>query len=733
MILQMNKQFLLLCLILSSTYTFSQCVSPYIPDWQVGDTPISSGYEFDFCEKIEDFTFWFNFGSNEEAFKKRFHSSWTIDGVPMSEEWSATVPLIDKDCKITHTVTDGVCPPSVFDFNFKVTHMPELELTASSSKICEGSEVELKAKVKNNNKEVTWLRMYDSEFQSKVLQKTPSDGVLSYQPKQDGLYWLKVPSDGVCPEVLSDFVRVEIEPIYVPQWSSSDGPFESGDTINFCGPFEDFYFRFGREGDNEFTQHHTSLWKVNGVAQSTDFSFRTDLPSNCVITQIVGSETCPDVNMDFIMIINPVPVLELSADNDKVCDGASATLKLKYENVDEIVWQRSSLLSATNHEGTFDTHLTDQLEVTPQKEEIFRVVGLNEYCYDYSNEFSFDVWDSVFVHVKNDVVLDQNNHAELSVCKGDPLLLENSASGVVTFWKWRKNGQEVTNGTSKERYSQISDEASDDSLFFDLSDVVNSTADYEFEVGNQICPSAIVKYHVNAENHPFIKLSDVSICEGESADLKVETNDSDLSYEWYDESMTNLLSTEESLNVTPTNDASYVLRATNANNCVTETNVKVSVGTIPVITDYKKISNISYLLQTEGGTGSLTFDYGDRVSKTAMLNNALMDKEYHVIVTDELGCSSEFDFKTEAIDLKIPEYFIANYTTWLVENLYKYDDVKIDIFDRFGRLMFSTTDALEGWDGTYQGTPMPSTDYWYVINIADIDKQYTGHLTLLRE
>jgi gliding motility-associated-like protein len=708
-------------------------VSPYIPDWQVGDKKISSGYEFNFCEKIKDFTFYFNFESNEEDFKKRFHSSWSIDGVPLTEEWSATIPLIDKDCKITHTVTDGVCPPSVFDFNFKVSHMPEVELTASSTRICEGTEVDLKATVKNNSTDVTWMRMYDNEFRSKVLQKTPSDAVLSYQPTQNGLYWLKVPSDGVCPEVLSDFVRVEIEPIYVPQWSSSDGPFKSGDTINFCGPFDDFYFRFGSVDNKEFIQYHTSLWKINGINQSTDFSFRTDLSSSCVITQVVSSKTCPDVTTDFVMIINPVPVLELSADDDKVCDGASTKLKLKYENVDEIAWQRSSLLSATNHEGTFDTHLTDQLEVTPQKDERFRVVGLNEYCYDYSNEFSFDVWDSVFIHVQNDVVPDQNGNAELSVCKDDPLLLENAVSGIPTFWKWRKNGHEITDGTSKERYSQIGNETSDDTLFFDLSDVVNSTADYEFEVGNQVCPSAVVKYHVIAENHPSVKLSDVTICEGESVDLKAETNDSDLLYEWYDESMTDLLSTEETLNVTPSSDVSYVLRATNKNNCVTEKNVKVSVGTIPVITDYKKISNISYLMQTEGGTGGLTFDYGDRVSQSPMLNNALMDKEYHVKVMDELGCSSEFDFKTEAVNLKIPEYFIANYTTWLVENLYKYDDVKIDIYDRFGRLMFSTTDALEGWDGSYQGTPMPSTDYWYVINIADIDKQYTGHLTLMRE
>ncbi|MBO4804636.1 MAG: T9SS type B sorting domain-containing protein, partial [Paludibacteraceae bacterium] len=38
----------------------------------------------------------------------------------------------------------------------------------------------------------------------------------------------------------------------------------------------------------------------------------------------------------------------------------------------------------------------------------------------------------------------------------------------------------------------------------------------------------------------------------------------------------------------------------------------------------------------------------------------------------------------------------------------------------------------EDWDGTYEGKMMPSTDYWYEIDIEEIDKQYIGHFTLIR-
>ena len=54
------------------------------------------------------------------------------------------------------------------------------------------------------------------------------------------------------------------------------------------------------------------------------------------------------------------------------------------------------------------------------------------------------------------------------------------------------------------------------------------------------------------------------------------------------------------------------------------------------------------------------------------------------------------------------------------------------IFDRFGKLLFEMKVSDGAWDGTYKGKNMPATDYWYEINIEEIDKIYVGHFTLLR-
>lgn len=43
------------------------------------------------------------------------------------------------------------------------------------------------------------------------------------------------------------------------------------------------------------------------------------------------------------------------------------------------------------------------------------------------------------------------------------------------------------------------------------------------------------------------------------------------------------------------------------------------------------------------------------------------------------------------------------------------DMLQMDIFDRFGRILFSTTDPSSGWDGTEQGNPCPEGVYVYSI------------------
>ncbi|MCB0440392.1 MAG: T9SS type B sorting domain-containing protein, partial [Flavobacteriaceae bacterium] len=53
---------------------------------------------------------------------------------------------------------------------------------------------------------------------------------------------------------------------------------------------------------------------------------------------------------------------------------------------------------------------------------------------------------------------------------------------------------------------------------------------------------------------------------------------------------------------------------------------------------------------------------------------------------------------------------------------------------RYGKLLKELAPSGPGWDGTFNGAPVPSDDYWFRIEY-DQDgaaKVFTGHFTLKR-
>lgn len=63
-------------------------------------------------------------------------------------------------------------------------------------------------------------------------------------------------------------------------------------------------------------------------------------------------------------------------------------------------------------------------------------------------------------------------------------------------------------------------------------------------------------------------------------------------------------------------------------------------------------------------------------------------------------------------------------------------EVRIQIFDRYGKLMALVNPFGAGWDGTYNSKPVPSTDYWFVVDYTDRltneSISFNGHFSLIR-
>ncbi|WP_348811958.1 T9SS type B sorting domain-containing protein [Flavobacterium maritimum] len=140
---------------------------------------------------------------------------------------------------------------------------------------------------------------------------------------------------------------------------------------------------------------------------------------------------------------------------------------------------------------------------------------------------------------------------------------------------------------------------------------------------------------------------------------------------------------------------------------------------------------------TTGGSG--TYQYTFNGESTGTKNTFIYYKsgDYTVEVTDSNGCTVTATRYFEFIDIKIPNVFTpngdGNNDGWTPTNTINYPDLVFHVFDRYGRKV-GTFGEGQFWDGKYNGTELPTGDYWYVLKLKnDKDaREFVGHFTLYR-
>lgn len=91
-----------------------------------------------------------------------------------------------------------------------------------------------------------------------------------------------------------------------------------------------------------------------------------------------------------------------------------------------------------------------------------------------------------------------------------------------------------------------------------------------------------------------------------------------------------------------------------------------------------------------------------------------------VIINDKNGCGI-----TEPIEFLVvgyPKFFTPNadgiHDRWNVYGISTLIDPVVFIFDRYGKLLKQIDETTIGWDGTFNGRPMPSSDYWFRMDYS---------------
>ncbi|UGS23943.1 T9SS type B sorting domain-containing protein [Flavobacterium channae] len=113
--------------------------------------------------------------------------------------------------------------------------------------------------------------------------------------------------------------------------------------------------------------------------------------------------------------------------------------------------------------------------------------------------------------------------------------------------------------------------------------------------------------------------------------------------------------------------------------------------------------------------------------------------EYYVNIYDILGnCSPTIVGPIYIINY--PNYFTPNddgvNDNWNIWDLSHQPDAVINIFDRYGKFLKQMSPTSSGWDGTYNGEKLPSTDYWFTVEYlpqnATAKRIFKAHFSLKR-
>lgn len=207
-------------------------------------------------------------------------------------------------------------------------------------------------------------------------------------------------------------------------------------------------------------------------------------------------------------------------------------------------------------------------------------------------------------------------------------------------------------------------------------------------------------------------------------------NPSDYTYLWSNGELTNEIEINQG--------GTYTVVVTNANGCSQTKSITIVNSNIATINEIQvsDVSTNNTITVFATGEGDYEFALDDELGPyqdDSIFYN--VSPGFHTVyVRDKNNCG----IANEVVSvIGFPNFFTPNNDgyndSWHVFgiNTPSQSNSEIFIFDRYGKLLKQLTYNSLGWDGTYNGNLMPTSDYWFYIKLSD-NRIFKGHFTLKR-
>ncbi|EDP72014.1 hypothetical protein FBALC1_12972 [Flavobacteriales bacterium ALC-1] len=204
-----------------------------------------------------------------------------------------------------------------------------------------------------------------------------------------------------------------------------------------------------------------------------------------------------------------------------------------------------------------------------------------------------------------------------------------------------------------------------------------------------------------------------------------------------------ILATETGSSLMPTGGGTYSVTVTDISSstvtsCVNTDTTEVIESAPPslevnLVTQAFADNNVIEALATGIGVYEYSLDGGPWQDSGTFTN--VSSGTHEVTARDKNGCGM---VSTSIFVIDYPAYFTpngdGNHDTWNIPGIGS--SAKIYIFDRYGKLLKQISPTGSGWNGTYRGNLMPTSDYWFTVEydepLTGNRKEFKAHFTLKR-
>ena len=248
-------------------------------------------------------------------------------------------------------------------------------------------------------------------------------------------------------------------------------------------------------------------------------------------------------------------------------------------------------------------------------------------------------------------------------------------------------------------------------------------------------------------NDPYIICVDQEINTITPVEIKTGLDTTNYSFIWYhgfDAISGNEINNETNASYVTSTVGDYSVRVTNISNvamCSSIFNFTTATSLAPNSITASPSELVAF--DTENTITALALpnssDYLYSIDGTSWQENPIFTNvlpgKYTLQVRNKFGCGDAY---TEFIIADFPRFFTPNgdgfNDTWNIQGSETIDVLTIYIFDKYGKLLKQLNPNGNGWDGTFNGKPLPSSDYWFklIYTKDNITKEFKSHFTLKR-